>query len=330
MYLVELTKPKAIVAATMGSYLHQTISLVASQMQSPFIVYRHGDCGGHVMMESMSHPVIERLELQSSDYVLAFGHGDVMYLGKGNKTKARVIPIGSAVLDNMHVTKSTESVTKLAKKYGLDPKKKTVIYVPTTMDGNLRIIPYRSQSPSRRFSIEREIIDIFSKHPQIQFILKFPLLSEYPFSATARLVRDLNITNCFIITDAFMDLIPIADMFVTDYTSTNFIEMLTTNIPILVCGHEFPLPWNPEKWHPDILDMWRERVEYCEDLAEFKEKLDKKFSAMDFETVDSSSTLLKLFGTHRNDGLSLKRAVFALDQICSGTYTAEEVNSDFR
>ena len=305
----------------MGSNIHQTISLISSQSQSQFIVYRHGDSAGHVMMESITHPVIDRLEMQSSDYVLAFGHGDVMYLSGDNTSTAKVIPVGSAVLDNIHATNTKNSSSEIAKKYGLDSSKKTVIYVPTTMDGNIRIIPYRSQSPSRRFSIEREIIEVFANHPQVQFIVKFPLLPEYPFSATARLIKDLNIENCFIITDPFLDLIPIADMFVTDYTSTNFIEMLTTDKPILVCGQDFPLPWNPDKWHPSILQMWRERVEYYDDLPEFKENLDKKLLSMEFNSISSDDTLLKLFGTHKNDGCSLERAISALDNICSNRYT---------
>ena len=316
-YINRHINPQAIIAATMGSYITQTISISASQQQVPFVVYRHGDCGAHVMMESMPHPVIDRIEMQSADYVLTFGNGDVQYLEKGDHNRAKAISVGSAILDELKLKSRISPSQQITKRLGLDPNKRIVVYVPTTMDGNIRIVPYRSQSPSRRFFIEREIISTFSKHPHIQFIIKLPVIPNYPFSPSAGWLEDLQLENCFIVTEPFMNIIPIADMFITDYTSTNFLEMLTTTAPILVCGHEFPLPWNSDTWHPSILPMWKDRVEYYDDINEFKEQLDFKLTSMNFDRICCNNTMLELFGTHLNDGHSLDRASSTLEQICS-------------
>ena len=56
------------------------------------------------------------------------------------------------------------------------------------------------------------------------------------------------------------------------------------------------------------LEMWRERVAYAEDLEEFLELLRTYLREERFQPVHSSNTLLKLFGTHLDDGNSTTRA----------------------
>ena len=95
-------------------------------------------------------------------------------------------------------------------------------------------------------------------------------------------------------TEPFTNVIPMADMFISDYPSTSFLEMLTTDRPIIVCGHELPLRWS-QNWHPSILEMWQERVVYGDDLEQFLQLLRTNLKEERFQPVKSSNTLLKLF-----------------------------------
>jgi hypothetical protein len=54
--------------------------------------------------------------------------------------------------------------------------------------------------------------------------------------------------------------------------------------------------------------MWNERVEYSDDLDEFLDLLRTFINEDRFGAVESDNTLLKLFGTHLDDGKSAQRA----------------------
>ena len=110
-------------------------------------------------------------------------------------------------------------------------------------------------------------------------------------------------------------------MFVIDLPSTTFLEALTTDKPIMVCGASMPWPWTPGVWHPSILDMWQERVEYSDHLNEFCDLLRERLKDGNFEPVHSDNSLLKLFGTHLDDGNSAERAYSFLYSLASKAYT---------
>ena len=139
-----------------------------------------------------------------------------------------------------------------------------------------------------------------------------------PRSPIAQLIKDGRIRNCTVSTAPFTSLIPIADLFVTDYPSTSFLEMLTTDHPILVCGYQLPWPWAPGRWHPSVLEMWQERVAYADGLEEFLELLRTYLREERFQPVRSHNTLLKLFGTHLDDGGSVDRAYTFLESVARG------------
>ena len=317
--LIKSERPFVIVEALMVDCRLQAIALAGREEGIPFVVYRHGDSGGHIWMENwVSHiDYFERTDLQQADYVLAFGEGDVAFFEKSKKPDLHVIPVGSAVLDETkkHIRSSVRG--DLHRRSGLDPRKKTVMYVTTGMDGNIRLAPYRSRSPSRMFRLERSIIEVFAEFPHIQFVVKTKRSTFTPYSPTVQFVRDRQFRNIEVVTGPFLSYIPMADMFITDYPSTAFLEMLTTDRPILVCGHELPRKFNREKWHPSLLDMWKERVAYADDLEEFLELLRDYLREERFQAVESSDTLLKLFGTHLDDGRSVDRAYAFLEALAT-------------
>lgn len=305
--LLKSENPFAVMTSTLGDYGDQTVALAARHENTPFVIYRHGDSSGHIQMRSGVAVTIKNMDLNQPDYVLAFGEGDVEFLETGKRDHVKIIPIGSASLDKLKRPKSKQDGHALRKKYGLSTTKKLVMYVPTDMEGNMRISPHRSRSPSRSYELERALLRTFSEFPDVQFVLKLHITHGHPCSPIVQEIRDLGVKNCVTITDPFSLLIPMADMFITDYPSTSFLEMQTTDKPILVCGHQLPIPMSAN-WDPSLLDIWQERIAYSDDLEEFTNLLRDYLKNNRFQPVKSENAILKLFGTHLDDGRSVNRA----------------------
>jgi hypothetical protein len=309
-------KPVAIIGTAM-SWLTKTVYEAAKNASIPTIVFRHGASGGYMMMNSAAPFIHYQNELRWADYVFTFGEGDNRYYNAFYpKKKAQTVAIGSAILDDLRRQIKRASRERLAKKFGLDPQRPIAIYCPTSMDGNMRAAPNRSRSPERSFRIEQEIAHIAGEIPHVQCIFKLHVASPYwPVSPIGDYIRDKQLENCIVITADLKVLLPVADFFITDYPSTTFLEMLVTEKPILVCGHLLPFPFNRETWHPSRLEMWRERVRYFEELDDFLQGLRSYLQAGCFSPVRSDDTLLKLFGTHLDDGNSARRAVDEIYRI---------------
>ena len=167
------------------------------------------------------------------------------------------------------------------------------------------------------FRLEQSILKVFSEFPDIQFVVKLLYTPFSPTSPTAQLVRDKQLKNVAVITEPFLSLLPMGDMFITDYPALPLLEMLTTDRPILLCGYLQPWPWAPGKWHPSVLDMYKERIAYADDLEEFLELLRTYLREEQFQPVRSENTLLKLFGTHLDDGKSVDRAYAFLEPLAA-------------
>ena len=312
--LLRAERPVAVLAATMADYGRQAVALAARNENIPFVVYRHGESSGHMEMKSEVIPTIKITDLWHPDYVLVFGEGDVKYLETSKRPGARIVPIGSAVLDHLKKPAAGDTGAKLRRKFGLSPDKKLVVYALTDMEGNIRVAPYRSRTPSLTYQIQRKFLEVFSELPHIQFVLKLHAPNGFPCSPIAQEVKDRRLVNCVTMTEPLTSLLPMADMFITDYPTTSFLEMLTTDRPILVCGHQLPRRWAAD-WHPSVLDMWKERVVYADDLEEFLELLRVHLREERFQPVQSDNTLLKLFGTHLDDGQSVNRAHLFLESL---------------
>jgi hypothetical protein len=143
-------------------------------------------------------------------------------------------------------------------------------------------------------------------------------------------VKDWRLKNCMVVDEPFTSLLPLADMFVTDYPATSFLEMLTTDRPILCCGYQLPWPWTPGKWHPSVLEMWRERVVYADDLEEFLELLRTHLREERFQPVGNNNALLKLFGTHLDDGCSAQRAHAFLESLAAERTAGQDLSPMIR
>jgi hypothetical protein len=331
--LFKSLNPVAILESVMGDYSKHVVCLAAKKEGVPFVLYQHGSGRGYVQMESYDrvrssggYPSVDLFPGGGefdADYLMVFGEGDAELLTKCHHVTARVLPVGSAALDHLKEPGALSNRTGLMHKYGLDPKKRTVMYVPHAIDGNIRPAPFRSRSPSVLYEIQRQIVDVFADFPEIQLVVKLHPSHLDPRSPVVDLIKDRRLKNCVAVIEPFTSLLPIADLFIGDHCSTAFLEMLTTDRPVLFCGHLLPSPWAPGKWHPSLLEMWKERVAYSDQMDAFLESLRSYLREDRFQPVESNNTLLKLFGTHLDDGKSVQRAH---DFLKSLAFKSQKVN----
>ena len=329
--LVRKLQPAAVVTSTMGDYWQKAFSVGARREGVPVVVYRHGDSSAHLWgggqksshwdreMRGRSGMYIERNELPMSDYILVFGEGDVDFLEGVSTTDVKIVPVGSAVLDQLNPASAAHDRDALHRKYGLDPAKRTVMYVPPNMEGGVRSAPYQLRSPGLMFDIQKRLIETFEKYPDIQFIIKARESTFHPCPPIVHQVHEQGPSNCVVITAPFPSVMAMADMFVIDVASTMFLEMLTTDRPILLCANQLSKKFDPDGWSTGVRAMWDERVAYSNDLEEFIRIMRQYLDQDQIHPVQSNDTLLKRFGTHKNDGASAERAYdFLLSLATSG------------
>lgn len=310
---VRRLRPAAMVATTM-LYPERVAMHTARRLGVPTVVYQHGATGGFVLMETHGNFIKHQTDLRWSDWAFTFGEGDSRFYSRYYPDAAQSVAVGSAELDALRRRRIDDREKReRLESLGLKRDVPAIFYVPTSMDGYLRPIPARGRSPSLMFEIERAIADVCGRFPQFQFVFK--LHSVHVESPIRQYIEDKRYSNCKVTRRPLRELLRLADAFVTDFPSTSLLEMLTTDRPILFCGHELPQKFNAQKWHPSILSMWKERVLYAEHLDEFLEMLRDFLRKGDFSPVKSSDEMLRLFGTHLNDGRSAERAVAELKKI---------------
>jgi hypothetical protein len=323
--LMEKYKP-AVVIGTAMTWSAKVVFSTARYMNIPTVVSRHGASGGYMLMESVAPIIDYHNDLSWADYVFTYGDGDSQYFDRHYPNNhATTVAVGAAVLDDLKKKVSYSDRDKIACKYGLDPTRPIVMYCPTAMDGNMRVVPYRTRSPGWAFQIEMAIADVFRDFPDIQCVFKLHTSSIYcPVSPIVSYLHDEQIANCIVLNASFTSVMSMADMFITDYPSTSFLEMLVTNQPILVCGHLLPFPFGG-KWHPSRLEMWIERVKYRDSLQEFTDLLGETLRECDFAPFIGKDKMLHQFGTHLGDGHSAERAANKICEIVGASVTETAV-----
>jgi len=318
--LVRRLRPGAVVTSVMGDFGFKAFAVGARREGTPVVVYRHGDSSAHLWGggQDSSHweqerngrggMYIEKNELPLADYILAFGEGDVEFLDGIKKTDVKIVPVGSAALDRLKIAAAADDRDSLHRRFGLDPAKRTVMYVPPIMEGGVRSAPYQLRSPGLMHDIQKRLVETFEDYPDIQFVVKARESDGHTCPPMVHQLREHGPANCVVITAPFPTVLGMADMFVIDVASTIFLEMLTTDRPILLCAHQLSKKLEPAGWSAKVRAMWDERVAYSNDIEEFIRILRQRLDQDDFAPVQSSDTLLKLFGTHKNDGASAERA----------------------
>ena len=269
-------------------------------------------------METGVAPEEYRNDVLFADKLLCWGEADATFFRRWCGVDA--VPVGSAHLDSLRQIQRTDAWERrrqrVRRRLGIEATSPCAVYVLQNMAGNIFSNPYRYRLPDVEWELERAIIQVFHDFPEITLIIKINPSRQYPVPPVKKLIEDLRMNNVKLIRDgSTADWLAAGDLFITDYPTTSFLEMLTTDKPILVCGHEIPLRFSPGQWQPTLAKMWSDRVVYRNHITSFTEELRTILRKRLFGPVTSDSGLLCNFGTHFDDGQSVRRVFEALQTL---------------
>lgn len=333
--LLDFLQPAAILTEISHRREH-TVQRLAALRGIPTIEYSHGVGPMGPGMETSGWPLMNyQRGWRWASHVLVQGDGVRDYMEKCHGAGARTIPVGSAYLDRIKTTQQRSDARRRARrKLKLDGARPIVLYVPMVPEGVVRYPPHRARPSNRQWLLEERILAAAGLCPGIELIVKaYPRVhlglsaDRTPLEET---LRDRSPTNCRVVRSVpFAEVLAAADLFIADCPTLVFYEMLLTDRPIVLCGWENPWPFSPQRWHPAVEPMWKDRIVYLETLEDVDKILPDVFGRLPLPPV-SDQKLLRRFGTHRNDGLSVQRAREAVQTLIMETETrpaADRVDS---
>jgi hypothetical protein len=184
-------------------------------------------------------------------------------------------------------------------------------------EGVVRFPPHRARPSGRQWLLDERILAAAASCPGVQFVVKAYPHDDFPIelSPLAETIRDRGYRNCRIVRQPPLPaILPAADLFISDCPLLSFFEMLTTDVPVVLCGWEMPWPFREPDWHPATVPMWGDRVTYLETLEEVEKVLPELFRRLPLPPV-TDDRLLCAFGTHLNDGRSVERAQAVIEDL---------------
>jgi hypothetical protein len=309
--LIARCQPRMVLLSQVANPWQHAISAAAKSTGVPVVSYQHGDFGTRLA------PIGYYTECAEPDFMLVYGQGVEEFCRRHYPEGAMPIAVGSLELDQLARSDGRAKRHGIFQKLGLDPTKKTIVYCPTNVYGNMFYISYSyPKSDSRYFYIQRRIVETFKDFPSVQLVVKqHPSTSpHFPIKDS---VSDQGISNCTLVRDevSFADLLPLADLFILDSPTMTFLEILTTGKPVLIFNDWF-------QWEKGTLELVKQSAVFTDDLEEFIKILRGYLSHRHFEeAARDGGEYLKHYGTYLGDGRSAGRAVDAIDAIIQGHIT---------
>jgi hypothetical protein len=296
-----------VLATEITSFARIEVARAAREASVPVIVYQHGGAYGY--SHSYAHEITA---LKWADYFLAYGDAVAAYFNEkradaGSQVYARSIPVGSARLDAIGraVVSRRESRSM--------PRPPRVVYVCHRRTGRNRRIPYCDYDSNRYWQWQKQIVEVFRRHPEVEFIVR-PFPSNQWFNPIVDYLRALDLHNCRVETRrAFSSLVGETDLFLLDFDGTSMLEALITDKPIIVFAEQ-ESTW----FRPPALDLLEKRVVYARSLEDYLRHIEEALSKQVWKEPVTSDEFLRAHGTHLNGGKSAERAARAITEIVTG------------
>lgn len=301
--LLDAIRPKALILESIAGYRPKAIAHAAKKQRIPVVTLHHGDVGTHYDPSYYYHDIV------STDYYFSYGEGVKSYLNKNYPKAVKSVVVGSPVLDQMqyHFIGKED----LCARFGLDKKKKIIIYVLTGLRGKHEYFNHNKPSDSHYYEINQRIVSIFRPFDDIQLIVKGQRPSKINCQSPVEdYIRDTGKTNWKVISDfPFNRLVSLADAFIIDSPATMLLEAMVTDVPIYIFNKSF-------LWEPGVLEILQRRAYVYNDLDEFCRvvKHDLEDGSI-FEKRKTDDTFLRAFGIPYRDGRSTERFLEALKMI---------------
>lgn len=300
------------------SILQPVACEVARHLGIPSVIYQHGSCG------YMDAPIFEHIHLYPNDYFFCYGEDIVKFLAKPvpsahrspDKYRAKPIAIGSAALDSISQAKNDTPSSYLPSQ---TRKSRKVIYAPSSLMGDQRYHTNYIYPDIWYWRLERELIEIFGRFPEIQFIAKL-----HPIDRVKNPIDDWfrqnPLPNVRIVRDVpFPKFLHDADLFIMDHPSTTLVQALTTNKKIILYADRTFF-----RFDPHALELIRKRVVLSETKEQFFKDIERVLGEDDWALPEPvNDEFLRGYGTHLNDGRSAERAVQALVGLAEKSFSAK-------
>lgn len=300
---IRQVRPAVILFSHIVHHWQHAMIAAARQARVPVVGYQHGAFGERLA------PILYYTECREPDYVLVYGEGVKRFIEQTYQEAAVPIAVGSPQLDRLARTRTRRQAEALRRRWGLDPARPVVVYCATQVYGHKFYSSYcYPKSDSEYFAVQARIVTVFRDFPDVQLIVK-----EHPKTAGSfplqAFVRAQGLANCrFLKEEPLEELLGVADAFILDSPTTTFLEILTTDKPVLVFNDWF-------RWSEEALAALKARAGFSADLDEFEAMLRRYLSEGTAPGEPASDVFLRGFGSHLGDGRSTERAVAALSGI---------------
>jgi hypothetical protein len=226
------------------------------------------------------------------------------------KYDTQLIPVGSAMLDELMKECSSAECEKIRRQLPLN--KKVIVYVTTNYyQSNLSISTYPPLSDNLLWRSQQAIMDTLGRQPEYDVIVKLHPSKFYREQPLKRYAEHKHLDHWNFIRDEipFDTLLSCADAIICDFPSTTLLQALTTSKPIFVyLGHH-----NMEDSARELLE--RRAICYT-NLVEFTIAIESFLTSgsMGIARLEDKE-FLEAYGISASDGTASARATEVLKEL---------------
>jgi hypothetical protein len=319
----------AAVLTVIAYWREHIVQRLAVLRNIPAVEYNHGVGIMATAPQTIRTPLAYQRGWRWASHVLVQGDRVRDYMEQWYRAGDRTVPVGSVYLDELRRRIGQHRDSCRAKRLaGVSEKTPVVLYIQSHAEGAVRYPPHRARPSNRQWQLEERILAAASLCPGITLLVK-----AYPDSGESggwtpleNAINDRGYANCRVIrSSALADVLAAADLYIADNPSLSFFEALITDKPVVLCGWESALPFDPGANHPSNHRAWCNRITYLHTLEDIDKTLPELFAKLPLPPV-TDDALLRGFATHRNDGQSAERAWQALEAIVAQGVRAVSCN----
>jgi len=127
-----------------------------------------------------------------------------------------------------------KDVRLLRKNKPMNPKKKTVVFVPKICTWDKRYFNFPYYSPTWHYKLQKAIVELFAQRHDYEFIFKAAPQSDHIRNPMGSYILDKAFPNIRVSSSNLIDHLKRADRVIIDYPSTPMYEAAAAEVPMLV------------------------------------------------------------------------------------------------